>query len=193
MGLENLKKQIEDKARNDSSEIAAQAAREKAEIISKAEAEAKKILSLAKAEAEEAVSREMAEQLASVRLQASRTIAESKEAVINGVIQELALILSRTRKRKEEYKKLFSKLLAEALSELKADARVFVSKEDRELAKEILAGTPRAKLAEESIGASGGVLITSKDGRVRVDNTFESIVDSNKEKIRKLAYDSLFK
>jgi len=66
---------------------------------------------------------------------------------------------------------------------------VYVNSEDSKLAKKMKG----VKLAGSAIECAGGAIVTTQDGRIRIDNTFEANFEERKDEMRKHIFDLLFK
>ena len=81
-------------------------------------------------------------------------------------------------------------LLADAAEEFDA-AEVYARPEDAELVQDLLDEYDGFEYAGET-DCLGGVLLEGRDGRLRVDNTFDSVLDSVWEANLKAFSDVLF-
>lgn len=79
----------------------------------------------------------------------------------------------------KEYRETVARFLEEGVRKLGKDCTVAVSREiDKELAKDM------GLKVKGSVEVSGGVIITSGDGRVTLDNTFEGILKRKRDELR---------
>ena len=109
---------------------------------------------------------------------------EIKHEIMNAkekIIEESFLqVYSRLSKINEEhYKKIITKLMENTRIKIGEDCKVLVSRDiDKTIAKNLrldVIGT---------IDALGGFVATSRDERIKLNNTFESIIDRNKDELR---------
>lgn len=175
-------------------------AREKAkEIIRKAEREAEAILSTARIQAEEKKTTELrrAEEegkalkerrVAEERARARMEFLSEREKIVEEVLQSLLRTLERMGDR-QEYRMWLTKALARACSEvggehvvLRANRRdlQFLRSKIGELSKKV---GKRISIGEP-IQTIGGLKVESEDGKTAVDQTLESILSRNRERIR---------
>jgi len=80
---------------------------------------------------------------------------------------------------KSEYQHICENLMEKGMQTISGEKRVYISRiQDKEIAKKL-----GLDIAGE-IKSIGGIIITSKDGKITVDNTFEGIIKREKQKIR---------
>ncbi len=161
-----------------------------AKTISDAKAEAEKILADARQQADRIVNerkgqaqRELQEEklrsIASARLEAKRNLLETRDEVLRKYEDDAYRNL-REFTQSPQYKDFLTKMVQDGLGKIGPDAVVQVNASDRKL----LQGFSDYKLAPENIDCIGGAMISSSDGKRRVDNTLESIFDDRKEELR---------
>ncbi|MBN2478027.1 V-type ATP synthase subunit E [Candidatus Micrarchaeota archaeon] len=156
------------------------------EEIEKAKKENQKKLKSSEEDAEKRLENQRRERIAWARLEKKRILAEAKEDAISGVMDELYGMLSSFRKSKE-YPKFMKRKLSEALDELEtSNVVVHVAKGD----KKYINGK-KLSVAED-LDAAGGLVVESKDGKVRVDSTLESLFEYSKPELRKEIYSKMF-
>jgi len=148
--------------------------------------------SVLKKDAEKAVEKLLSEQknerLAWARLEAKRVTAEAREDAINSVIDDLFSSLTEVRKSKE-YKDFLSRSVSAALKELKGTKlSVHVRKEDKKLLPKLPDG---CKVSAE-LGALGGAVIETQDGKMKVDLTLETLFELRRDDLRKMISEKLF-
>ncbi len=124
---------------------------------------------------------ESAEAIANAHLEAKRELAKAKGELVDSVEKQVWAELLKVRKNKDAYAKLLHKLISTGAKALgSGDAIVYVRAEDRSLVGDL----KDAKLARESVVCSGGAIITSADGRVRIDNTLEALLEEKRDAMR---------
>ena len=177
MSLEQVRDDIENEARARADEIRAEADERAEAIIAEAEADAEEI----KAHRAEAVEAEIDQQreqaLSGAKLEAKQQRLEARRDVLADVREDIEAALVDLDSEKRE--KLTRSLIAAAATEFDDDADVVVHGrgDDQTLIEEILTeyegfsfGEPRECL--------GGVVVESETSRVRVNNTFDSVLES---------------
>lgn len=79
----------------------------------------------------------------------------------------------------EDYKKIVTKLMQDSRKKIGEDCKIFVSRDiDKTIAKNLglnVAGP---------VDAVGGFVVVSNDERIKLNNTFEGIINRKKDKIR---------
>jgi len=186
MGIQELRKEIEADARKEASRIKEEAEKEAWRIVEKAEEARKKMLEDARLEGE-AVAKEEERRISSANLRAKHAVAEAREAAVAGVIDETAAGLKRFAGTKE-YARVFHELAEAAVTELGMPReKIFIEcrKEDEALAKKL--GLP-----VKTAPCSGGVAAVSADGRIRATNTFEVLLESKRDELKRKAFMGLF-
>ncbi len=166
------------------------------EIIREAERAAEEIIGNAKKQAEReaekiiANGKKQVENLKKIRLskahqEAQRAIMRVREEIIeecfNIAFEKLKTLSS------EEYKNILDKIISETKKNMPSELEAYISREED---KEILGkhGIP----VKGYINAIGGVVLQSLDGNMRVDNTFEGILERKKPVIRTIIGKILF-
>ena len=186
MGLNDLSREILDKAQGEAKRIGAGADSKAAEALSRAEGEKKKLLVQVKGEVNTMAESEKGERIAAARLNAKKLISEAQEEVVAKVIEQVQDELESMR-RKKQYQDFLAKAIRSALKEIPGDAIVQVNKDDLPTVKSMRGITVGAP-----IDCSGGAIISSKDGSVRVNATFESLIEEKKDEIRRQVFKELF-
>ncbi|WP_135534869.1 MULTISPECIES: V-type ATP synthase subunit E [Halostella] len=176
MSLDTVVEDIRDEARARAEEIRAQGEERAAEILSEAEEDAEETL----AEAEEAVETEIAQereqQLSSAKLEAKQQRLEARrdllEEVREAVEAELAALDG------DEREELTRNLLSAASVEFDEgdDVLVYARPEDEALLSDVLEDYDGYEYAGE-VDCLGGVVVESDESRVRVNNTFDSVLE----------------
>jgi len=175
-------------------EISKQALTETREIKRKAESEAQKIISEAREQAKALLEREAEKTKAEVaqkeigvyaaRLQAKKIIADARNAVLNEALKQVKNELTKIAESRE-YPKIFEQLVKEGKNAIGKDCVLHVNKRDVTLAK---------KYGEVSatLNSIGGVVLISRDGRLRVDNSFEALLEEHANELKQLAFEQFF-
>jgi vacuolar-type H+-ATPase subunit E/Vma4 len=187
MAIEKLKEELIAEAGKEASRISRKAEGEAEKIISGAKAEEKRIMDEAKKSTEQMIKAEFNERRSAMRLKSRRLLQEATdrkvEEELNRVWQEFAGL----RKRKG-YEKLLSRLIKEGCSELGSGAVVSVSKEDMKTAAKLC-----KNLSKKPAAISGGAVISAQNGRISINNSFESLFAQRKEQARNALYAVLVK
>jgi V/A-type H+-transporting ATPase subunit E len=79
----------------------------------------------------------------------------------------------------QKYKNIVTKLMQDGYKKIDQDCTVIISREiDKKIAKDL------GLKVTGSVECSGGIMLTSVDGRITLDNTFDGILKREKDKIR---------
>ena len=177
MSLETVVEDIRDEARERAEAIRAEGEERADEILAAAEADAEDISASAEREADAAITQEREQRLSSAKLEAKQkrlgarrdALAEVREAT------EDAIAAIEGDQRAE----LTDELLAAAATEFDSadDVKVYGRADDEELLTELLADYDGYEYTGE-YDCLGGVVVESSASRVRVNNTFDSIVET---------------
>ncbi|MCX8197533.1 MAG: V-type proton ATPase subunit E [Candidatus Micrarchaeota archaeon] len=186
MGFEELAAEIERNAEAESKKIINTAQKNAEKIVEAAQKSAEESIKKAKAEIAAVVKQENAERATSARLSAKKIISEAKEDAVEASLEEVWKEFKAQATRKGTYQQLLSRLIEEGIRELGTrDVVVLVRDEDRHL----VAGYRLAKLPDEY---SGGAIIESANGKIRVNKTLEEMFAKKKDTLRKAIYEKLF-
>ncbi len=178
-------------------------ARQCREIISQAEVQAAKIVEEAKEEAEE-IRKEEVEKVKSViqvdrnklineaRLGVKREIIQAKEEFIQQTFLEAEKRVQKF-KSSPDYQKSLGRMVEEVLEEI-PDSKILVSveKKDEKVARQILDQRDIKHEFVKSLNSSGGIKITSEDGRISLTNTFEIRLEKAKKLLKSDIMNILF-
>ena len=174
-----LDKKIVEEATSKAYAILKEAKEERARTLRKEEAKLKVFLKQEKENFKKTLEERKKEEMASARLEAKRIIENAYEKKFREVLDELALEFKKFRKTKK-YGKWLNTLLKEALKELEENENstvVHVSKGDKKLIK------TKAKVKED-LEDIGGLILETKDGKVRVNYSFTQLLEMAKENLR---------
>lgn len=176
MSLDTVVEDIRDEARARADEIRSQGDARAAEIIADAEADAERIAEEREASVERQITQEREQTLSSAKLEAKQQRLEARRDVLQKVrtqVEDELVALSGT-----EREDLTRSLLADAAEEFDADADVGVygRADDKTLLTKILADYDGYSYAGE-YDCLGGVVVESTASRVRVNNTFDSVLE----------------
>ena len=176
MSLDTVVEDVRDEARARAEEIREAAETEADEIIATAEADAERIRDERLAEADRQIDQEREQTLSSAKLEAKQERLSARRDVLEDVYDDVeAAIESLDDDRRRE---LTEALLDATLAEFDADddVAVYTRAEDVELLEELVAD--RNAQVDGEIDCLGGVVAESDTSRVRVNNTFDSVLDA---------------
>ncbi len=187
MGLEELREEIIQKARSQARKTLEDADRQADSIIISAKKSSEEQVKLAFEHGGQVAQDESAERIAAAKLEAKKVQSEGMEYAIGVAMDDVWRDVLSLKKSKD-YPKLLRKLVTDGIKELgEPNPTVYVMPED----KKHLSGV-KAGISTSRQGFSGGAIIESQSGLVRVDNSLESIFAGKRDIIRKEIYKELF-
>ncbi|WP_435094500.1 V-type ATP synthase subunit E [Halorubrum sp. N11] len=176
MSLDTVVEDVRDEAHARADEIREAAESEADEIVAEAEADAERIREERLAEVDRQIDQEREQTLSSAKLEAKQERLGARRDVLEDVYDDVeATIDGLDGDRRRE---LTETLLDAALAEFDddADVAVYTRAEDVELVEELVDG--RNAEVDGEVDCFGGVVAESDTSRVRVNNTFDSILES---------------
>jgi V/A-type H+-transporting ATPase subunit E len=191
MSLDTVVEDIRDEARARAEEIRNEGEQRAESIVADAEADAEEIRAEAEREVERRIEQEREQTLSSAKLEAKQARLEARREVLQEVHDEAeAAIGSLGGETREE---LTRALLDAAATEFEgADSvRVYGRAADEALLESILEEYEGFELAGE-YDCLGGVVVESDASRVRVNNTFDSVLEEVWEENLREISDRLF-
>ena len=177
MSLETVVEDIRDEARARADEIRDEADERAQEIIDEAEADAEQIRADREAEVDREISQEREQRLSSAKLQAKQARLGARRDVLEDVRADVETALADLGgDRREE---LTRALLDAAVAEFDDgdELAVYGRADDQDLLEDVLTDYDGATFAGER-DCLGGVVVESESSRVRVNNTFDSLLET---------------
>ena len=184
MGIDELKQEISEGTRKQVDKLLEEARAQAKTVVDEARKQAKRIESEGKQKSLKEAEKKKIE-VYGAKLQARKITSEAEDAVVRKVFGEMRGQLESFAESKD-YEKILVKLAKEAVAELGGDAVLLVRKKDAALVKGI------AKVSPKSIDCIGGVIAETPDGRVRVNNTFEALLEEHADEIRQKVFEDFF-
>ena len=179
MSLETVVEDIREEARARAEEIRDDADAEADEITAEAEADAEEIREQRLAEVEEEIEQEREQTLSSAKLEAKQERLSARRDVLEDVREQVESELADL--EGERRRELTRTLLEGAVEEFDVDGEVAVygRANDQELLEDLVDELDEvdAYVAGE-VDCLGGVVAESDVSRVRVNNTFDSVLES---------------
>ncbi len=191
MSLDTVVEDIREEAHARAEDIRAEGDARAEEIESAAEADAEEITATAEREVEREIEQLREQRLSSAKLEAKQQRLEARRDVLNDVHEtvedELAALEGETREE------LTRELLDAAAVEFDdgEDVSVYGRSDDQELLESILEEYDGYTFASE-YDCLGGVVVESEQSRVRVNNTFDSLLEDVWEDNLREISDQLF-
>ncbi|MFH1750580.1 MAG: V-type ATP synthase subunit E family protein [Candidatus Micrarchaeota archaeon] len=184
MSLDALKEELARKTRQEVQRLEAEGKKEAKGLRDEAAKEAERKIVSAKKEALDYVERDRM-RIAAARLKAKHIVLDSRYGAVSEAKRQLGKLLEKKASGRREYEKMLGDMIQEALFQIGSeDAVIYVRRDDLALAKKYGTAKP--------IQCKGGAIIASQDGRIRIDSTFEALLEKNKEKLEQAAFDEMF-
>ncbi|WP_248895172.1 V-type ATP synthase subunit E [Haloplanus halobius] len=177
MSLETVAEDIRDEARARAEEIREEGEKRAAEIIEDAEADAEEIREEREAEVEREIEQRREQTISSAKLEAKQARLEARRDALENVREEVETAL--TEIDGERRRSLTKALLDAAAEEFDEGESVSVHgrADDQELLEDLLEEYDGFSVAGE-YDCLGGVVVESEESRVRVNNTFDSLLET---------------
>ena len=201
-GVTNIIELIEKKTDTETERIIAEAEDFKAERLANAKKRAKQIEEGIAGKAQREADSEIARYEASAKLRAKYRILETKEALMKEVFDSAWEEIKKGVKG-ESYAQTVTKLAIDGAVPLQESEIELVLPEGQKVnidTSETSAAITRAtgiktkvSISKETVRATGGVIVRSKDGTKWVDNTYDARLERLDTKIRDLVSASLFR
>jgi len=183
MGLDKVVKDITDKAEANSKEIAALASTESAEIKKSAESEAKKLSAAEIARAEQAISKMKQRELSSAKLDVKKAKLNTEKDVLAET--HAAFVKQLSALSMEKKVDILQKLIKLAQKDL-PQGKIYTNAADADLVKN------SGYQYGGNVKCIGGIVVSSVDGSVNLDYTFDSILEDVWTSSMKPVSDKLF-
>lgn len=173
-GMERISRAILDKAREDAEQITKEAEDKAWQEIEKAEKQREMKFHEAKRRTIEEAKRRASQILAQAHIQARQELSGVKADIVNEIVDRVRTTLPTISGDKGS---LLS-LLEEAAGQLGSDkVRVYVSHRDLDTLQELATGNKElaSRIAEiKELDCAGGAVAESTDGKLSIDNTYET-------------------
>jgi len=167
MGLETVKEEIISNAKNQEESLIAEAKIGTIRLINEEERKAARLKEKSDLETKRIIDLIKRQELSSAELESKKIFLETKKQLIESVFSEVRKNLEKLdSKKREEYVK---KLLEKAKNDIEV-ANVYVNEKDKKFLENA-----------ESIEIVGGLIAENEDKTVRVDYSFDTILQSLKD------------
>ena len=176
MSLDTVVEDVRDEARARAEEIREAAESEADEIVAEAETDAERIREERLAEVDRQIDQEREQTLSSAKLEAKQERLGARRDVLEDVYDDVEAAIEGLDgdRRRELTETLLDATLAEFDDD--DDVAVYTRSEDVGLVEELVEG--RNAEVDGEVDCLGGIVAESDASRVRVNNTFDSILES---------------
>ena len=176
MSLDTVVEDIRQEAQQRADEIQAEGEQKAEAIIADSETDAETLLEERKSEVERTIEREREQALSSANLEAKQERLEARRVVLDEVYEAVEQELSslETEKKKE----LTASLIAAAADEFGTEEPIDVygRVDEKEMIESILESYDKATYAGNH-DCLGGIVVEGQRSRLRVNNTFDSLLE----------------
>ena len=170
MGLEAVKDEVIRQAKEQETALLAEARKEAGRIIKEAEAKAEEMKLKSESETKKIIDTLKRQATASAELESKKMLLETKKHIIENVFAEVKKKLEAMEDRKKE--DYLKKLVEKAKQEINL-AYVYCGKKDAKFLK---------GMVTEQVDIIGGVIAENKEKTIRVDYSFETFLETLKER-----------
>ena len=175
MSLDTVVEDIREEARARAEEVRAEGDERAEEIVAEAERDAESIREEAERDVERRIDQEREQKLSSAKLEAKQKRLEARREVLEGVRNDVEAQIAAI--DGEEREELTRSLLDAAAEEFDTGTvRVHGRAADEELLETIVESYDGFEVGDP-IDCLGGVVVESDESRVRVNNTFDSLLE----------------
>jgi V/A-type H+-transporting ATPase subunit E len=176
MSLETVVEDIRDEARARAEEVRTDGESRAEDILDEAERDAEEVLEEAEREVERQVAQEREQKVSSAKLEAKQQRLEARREVLEDVRDDVEARVADI--DGDEREELTRTLLEAATAEFDGDGtvRVHGRADDEELLESVLEDFEGFEVGEP-VDCLGGVVVESDASRVRVNNTFDSVLE----------------
>jgi V/A-type H+-transporting ATPase subunit E len=177
MSLDTVVEDIRNEARERAKEIRSEGDERADEIVSEAEQDAEEILAEQERKTEQTIAQEREQKLSSAKLEAKQKRLEARRDVLQDVRDSVEERIAGL--EGDDREELTRELLDAASEEFDDDdtVRVYGKPEDDELLTDVVADYDGYEYAGE-YDCLGGVVVESQQSRLRVNNTFDSVLEN---------------
>jgi len=194
MSLQNVEKiteEIKNRAHNEASQIIDKAKKEAESILQEAASKARQEKEMILSRGEQEAKQQFQKIISDARIRSKKRIMDLQEELIQKAFNEARQRLKALSENKDptqgDYKEILYALIKESIVSIGKEAVViFVNQKDRDLLtqdridrlkeelRDEIGSAVSLELGKDSISATGGAIVRSKDGEIEVNNTFEA-------------------
>lgn len=192
MALEDILKALDDKVETQTEVMKEEARQQAGDILAKAEKEAERARRTRLKKVEDGIRSEATSVIYSASLKAKNQLIRAQEEVADEAFRTAGEKLSAFHSN-DQYPGIFALLVEECVEYIDGEILLQVRVDDRELAQKVIAGKQVPyRILDEPLESSGGVIASSADCRIVVNNTFEMRLGRAKEQLKLVISRALF-
>ena len=170
MGLETVKEEIIRHAKGQETALMAEASKETNRIMRETEKKIEEIKEKSEVETKKIIDTIKRQELASADMENKKVLLQAKKQVIEDVFIEAKKRLEKLESKKRE---IYIKKIIEKTKKDIEVMHIYCNKSDIKFLKDLNAG---------AVNIIGGLIAENKEKTIRVDNSFETMLESIKEK-----------
>lgn len=192
-GYESLLETMEKDAVAEKEKLIRSAEEQIAKIKTDAETQAKNLKDERLRQTEKQLQLERARRLGKIELELKNTLLKTKHNLIQQTIDAVETEIKGLRKKKSVYDCIFQEMVVQTAREFDSTVVVKVNPKDKERCEQKLSELQKSYHIETVKDISGGLEMSSEDGRFTVRNNFESRLAKAKETVIEAIAKTLFK
>ncbi|MBI3034699.1 hypothetical protein HYY71_00105 [Candidatus Woesearchaeota archaeon] len=169
MGLEAVKEEILNSAKEQANSLIAEGRKEASRIARETEKKIEEMQSRSEAEIKKALDMIKRQESASAELDSRKMLLEARKQAIENVFAEARKSLERLDDKKKEF--IMKSLLEKAKKEIEV-AKIYCSKKDARFVR---------GMDVAAAGMIGGIIAENSEGTIRIDYSFDTMLQSIKE------------
>ncbi|MBN2404463.1 MAG: V-type ATP synthase subunit E [Coriobacteriia bacterium] len=173
MAIEDIFKALDEQADAECSELVRAAEGQAAAVLAEANAQADRVREQRLQGARELVGQRTGKTINAAKLDNKKHLAAVRESVVKQVFEDAAVRLGALRAT-EEYESVFRALAEEALAGVEGECTMHVDPADAGLAEKAAKELNASCTIDPSLQTSGGVVVSTENGRILRSNTFET-------------------
>lgn len=181
MGMEKVREEVLAKAKKQAAQIIAEANRQSEDIMKAAEEKAEENKKRAMQETERQIAEMNTRELAAAELEAAKMMLNARKKLMEEAFEEAKSRLAKT--PAPERRRHIKRLMEKAKQQIDVHKVLCAEKDINSV----------EGYKSQPAGITGGVIIENKDGTVRVDYSYEALMEKAKEKALKDVAKTLFK
>jgi vacuolar-type H+-ATPase subunit E/Vma4 len=191
MSIEDILQALDEQCREECQSIFGEAQKEVDDILAKVEVEVEGIRAAKLEKFHLEAANEKSGMYYSARLKAKNQIIEAKESVLSESLRRAQEDIAKLRD-KPDYPGIFRGLLEEALARIGGEGVAHVDPRDEQLARRVLGEKGLDLPVVADLECSGGVMVSDKEDRVHIVNTFDERIKRARERMKLEIADILF-
>ena len=186
--LDKLKLEYEEEMEAKRSKVIGEAEQRAAQLMQAKKDEIDKERRKIEQDVEKQLRQERGEGISHAKIEAKRLASTAREDAIGDALNEVWKEFTKLDSRDPKaYEKLVSALADGGAKELGPGCTIYCSEDDRKFLEKKHKGAVKAR---KDVG--GGILVESKDGKVRIDCTLKGLFEENRDQLTRRIFEKMF-